>query len=165
MGSVKPIELATKGYNLLIRFGNLILQPVVLLLLRLHWGWAYYETGKGKLLNHGDVTEFFTSLGIPMPSLNAWFVGGVECVGGMLLLVGFLSRPVAAVLTVNMLVAYISVTSDRAKLFGIFSDPDAFVGADPFFYLMLAVVILAFGAGSISVDALLSKTILKKLVK
>jgi hypothetical protein len=32
-------------------------------------------TGKGKLENIGKVTEFFASLGIPLPTLNAYFIG------------------------------------------------------------------------------------------
>ena len=62
---------------------------VVLLVLRLVWGWQFLVTGLGKLQNHARVTEFFTSLGIPAPGLNAWFIGGLEMVGGALLLVGF----------------------------------------------------------------------------
>jgi hypothetical protein len=32
-----------------------------------------FLTGKGKLANIGKVTEFFASLGIPLPTLNAYF--------------------------------------------------------------------------------------------
>ncbi|MBX7144865.1 MAG: DoxX family protein [Oligoflexia bacterium] len=139
--------------GLLTRAGE-SLQSVLLLLFRLHWGWAFYLSGKGKLLNHERVVEFFTSLAIPMPGLNAWFVGGLECVGGLLLLVGLFSRPIALMLSVNMLVAYISVETDRAALLGVFSDPSAFIAADPFFFLLLSVMVLAFGPGKLSLDYL-----------
>src|SRR4051812_5794193 len=106
MSSLK--EMFWRAYGLFEKCAD-GLQPIVLLLFRLQWGWAFFDTGRGKLLNHGDVTEFFTSLGIPAPGLNAWFVGGVECVGGLLLLLGLFARPTAFVLTINMLVAYLSV--------------------------------------------------------
>jgi putative oxidoreductase len=137
--------------RLLIRGGELV-GHLLLLLVRLHWGWQFFLSGKGKLLNHDRVTEFFSGLGIPAPGFNAWFVGGVECIGGLLLLAGFFSRPVALVLAGNMLVAYLSVEDDRAALLGMFSDPAAFIEAEPFFYLFTAVLVLAFGAGALSVD-------------
>lgn len=130
------------------------LQPLVLLLFRLHWGWQFYLSGKGKLVNHERTTAFFAALGIPAPELNAWFVGGLECFGGILLLAGFMSRPVAFMLTINMLVAYMSVSADQEALLGMFTNPAAFVDAEPFFFLLLAVLILAFGPGRISVDAM-----------
>lgn len=149
---------AYHGNRFLNRFGEL-LQPIILLIFRIHWGWAYFVTGKGKLLNHPDIVEFFTNLGIPFPDFNAWFVGGVECFGGLLLLIGLFSRPVAFVLTVNMIVAYLSVPYDRAKVFGIFQDAEPFLTADPFFFLLAAVLIFAFGPGLISLDALIQHTL------
>ena len=143
-------------YKLLIQGGEL-LQPLILLVFRLYWGWESYLTGKGKLLNHGNVVEFFTSLGIPAPDLNAWFVGGLECFGGLMLLVGIASRPIALMMAGNMVVAYLSVDDDRAKLFGIFEDPQPFLSADPFFFLLMSLLVLAFGPGKISVDAIMKK--------
>ena len=129
---------------------------VVLLVLRLVWGWQFLVTGLGKLQNHERVTQFFTSLGIPLPGLNAWFVGGLEMVGGALLLVGLFSRPIALLLTVNMLVAY--ATADRPALFGVFHDLDAFLKADPFWFFFVAVVVLTLGPGAISLDRLLKRS-------
>ena len=132
------------------------LGDVVLLVLRLVWGWQFLTTGLGKLENHTRVTEFFTSLGIPLPGLNAWFVGGLEMVGGALLLLGLFSRPIALLLTGNMLVAYL--TADRPALLGVLHDLDAFLRADPFWFLFVSVVVLTLGPGAISLDRLLAKT-------
>lgn len=154
-------DLVTKGYGLLIKAGDL-LQPVLLLVFRLTWGWQFFVTGKGKLLNHADIVEFFTSLGIPLPDFNAWFVAGLECVGGILLILGLASRPIGLLLTVNMIVAYLAVKDDREAVFNMFKDPDTFLQADPFFFLLTAVLVLAFGPGKISLDYLLCKTICKK---
>jgi uncharacterized membrane protein YphA (DoxX/SURF4 family) len=46
---------------------------VFLLALRLYFFWQLFLTGKGKLSNIGRVSEFFASLGIPLPLLNAYF--------------------------------------------------------------------------------------------
>jgi putative oxidoreductase len=130
---------------------------LVLLVLRLVWGWQFLTTGLGKLQNHARVTEFFTSLGIPAPGANAWFVGGLEMVGGALLLLGLFSRPVALLLTGNMLVAYL--TADRPAFLGVFHDLDAFLRADPFWFLFVSVVVLTLGPGGISLDRLLTRTL------
>jgi putative oxidoreductase len=138
------------------------LQSILLLIFRLTWGWQFFTTGQGKLQNHAKVVEFFTSLNIPFPDLNAWFVGGVETVGGVLLLAGLASRPVGLILTINMIVAYLSVDDDRAKVFNVLKEPDKFLQADPFFFLLTAALVLAFGAGIFSVDAILARTVFSK---
>lgn len=148
------ISLTRKIYSLLIKVGNFF-QPLVLLAFRLHWGWLFFKTGRGKLLNHERTVDFFTSLNIPLPDVNAWFVGGLECVGGLLLLVGLFSRPIAFMLMINMLVAYLSVPEDRAALLGIFGDPKPFFEAEPFFFLLTCVLVFSFGPGKLSLDTLL----------
>lgn len=158
------LSLAENAYKLLVRVAD-YLQPVFLLVFRLTWGWAFFVSGKGKLVNHKDIVEFFTDLHIPMPDLNAWFVAGLECVGGILLMVGFASRPIGALLTVNMIVAYLAVKDDRETIFNIFGKDglDNFTQADPFFFLLTAVIVLAFGPGPLSLDYLFGKYILPKL--
>ena len=47
---------------------------------------------KGKLSNIGKISEFFASLGIPLPTLNAYFIGSLECFGSLLIIVGLASR-------------------------------------------------------------------------
>ena len=131
------------------------LADVVLLVLRLTWGWQFLQTGLGKLRNIERVITFFTSLGIPAPAVNAYFVGTLELAGGLLLLVGLFARPVALLLTGNMVVAY--VAGDRAALFGVFSNLEAFQKADPFMFLLVSVIVFAFGAGAVSLDRLLQR--------
>lgn len=144
------------GNTLLARVGAYI-QPIFLLIFRLHWGYEFFLSGRGKLMDHPKVVAFFTELGIPAPELNAWFVGGVECFGGLLLLMGLASRPVALMLAGNMLVAYLSVTEDRAAFLNVLSDPEPFIAADPFFFLLTATLVFAFGPGVISFDTLIDK--------
>jgi putative oxidoreductase len=133
-----------------------LIQSLFLLTFRLYWGWQFFVNGKGKLINHVDVTSFFASLHIPAPALNAWLVGGAECFGGLLLMAGLFSRSAGLVLSIVMTTAYLAVSDDRAKLLNLFSDPAPFLNADPFFFLLTAVLVFAFGSGAISIDSVLS---------
>lgn len=83
----KLASLARKGYELLIKAGDLF-QNLLLLLFRLNWGLQFFHNGIGKLQNHKDIVDFFTELGLPMPDFNAWMVGGTELIGGLLLVLG-----------------------------------------------------------------------------
>jgi putative oxidoreductase len=59
-----------------------------------------------------------------------------------------------------MIVAY--VTADFEALTSIFSDPDKFVAAAPFPFLLAALLILAFGPGALSIDALIKRLVVRK---
>ncbi len=154
MKNVCILEAVAKAHAVLVKCGGMLQSPL-LLVMRLYWGWSFFQTGKGKLLHHADTTDFFQSLGIPLPALNAWVAGAVECVGGLFLLAGFASRPTAIPLAVTMIVAYL--TADVAALKNIFSEPDKFTEAAPFLFLLTAVLVLAFGPGAFSVDRLLAR--------
>ena len=132
-----------------------VLQGLFLLAVRLYWGWQFATTGWGKLHNLARVTAFFASLGIPFPGLNAPFVAVLEFAGGLLLILGLASRPVALLLTANMLVAFL--TADREALFSALRDPDKFYAAAPYTFLFAAVLVLLFGPGPIALDRLLAR--------
>lgn len=142
------------GYSLLVSAGNSLQSPF-LLFVRLYWGWQIFQTGWGKLHNLRHVVEFFTSLGIPAPALNAYFVSGLECFGGILVAVGLGSRLISLMLVIDMLVAYI--TADRAALLSIFSSPDDFYAAAPYTFLVAFSIILIFGPGRFAVDYLIER--------
>jgi putative oxidoreductase len=128
------------------------LQSPLLFVIRFYWGLSFARTGWGKLMHLDKTAAFFADLGIPVPKLNAIMAGSTECVGGALLLVGLFSRVVSLPLIFTMLVAY--ATADRDALNAIFSDTDKFVSAAPFLFLLAALVVLVFGPGKLSLDAL-----------
>lgn len=142
----------TKCLDLVPRAGEAF-QSILLLLIRLWWGWSFFLTGRGKLLHLDRTAEFFAGLHIPLPKLNAAMAGSVECAGGLLLLVGLFSRVAAVPLIVTLLVAY--GTAEREALFAIVSDTDKFTSATPFLFLLAVLIVFAFGPGKFSVDALL----------
>jgi putative oxidoreductase len=133
----------------------LLLQSLMLLAVRLYWGFQFAQTGWGKLHNLARITGFFASLNIPFPGFNALFVSMLEFVGGILLMFGLFSRPIAFLLACNMFVAY--WTADHEALASIFSDPGKFYVADPYTFLFASLMVLVFGSGLLAVDTLVAK--------
>ena len=132
-----------------------LLRSPMLLAVRLYWGFQFAQTGWGKLHNLAKITAFFANLHIPFPAFNAPFVSTLELVGGILLMLGLFSRPIAFLLAGNMLVAY--WTADREALTSIFSDPGKFYVADPYTFLFASLLILIFGAGFFAADTYIAK--------
>ena len=145
-------RLITKVQQWHDKFFGLVsyLQSPFLLFVRLYWGWQLAQSGWGKLHHLSNVAEYFATLGLPMPTQMAVFIAWVEFFGGIFLALGLASRITGLVLTVNLIMAY--VIGDREALLSFFSDPDKFVAAAPFAFLMVALMVLIFGAGRISAD-------------
>jgi putative oxidoreductase len=139
------------------RFFSLVnkLQSPFLLCVRLYWGWQLAQSGWGKLHNLDKVTEYFTSLNLPMPAQMAVIISCVELFGGIFLAIGLFSRITALGLTINMIGAY--VIGDREALLSFFSDPDKFSAAAPYVFLIASLIILIFGPGKFCVDTLLRR--------
>ena len=83
-----------------------------------------------------------TALGFPVPELFAWAAGLTELVGGILLAIGFLTRPTALLFSFTMLVAafgrHLHDPWDAKELSLI--------------YLVIGLVFVTKGSGRISVD-------------
>lgn len=143
-----------KLYGWLIKAGSSLQSPF-LLLVRLYWGFQMTQTGWGKLHHLSDVTDYFTSLGVPLPAVTTPCIVVLEFVGGILIMLGLGSRLLAFLLTCDMIVAFLA--ADRDKLVLVFSDPDKFYSATPYPFLLAYLIVLIFGPGLISLDALLAK--------
>lgn len=152
-------NLFTRIKQLYDRFFDLVsyLQSPFLLFVRVYWGWQLTQSGWGKLHHLSNVTDFFTSLGLPMPAQTAVAISCLEFFGGIFLAIGLLSRLTALALTINLIVAYI--TADREALTSIFSDPDKFYAAAPYTFLVASLIILLFGPGKFALDTLLGHLI------
>jgi putative oxidoreductase len=148
----KLIDLLKSAYKGFAWLGN-TLQSTLLLAIRLYWGWQFATDGWGKLTHLSRVTEYFVSLGLPMPGTTALAVSVIELVGGILLAVGIGTRLVSLVLFVNMTVAF--WTAEKDAFLGVLSNPDKFQAADAYNYWFAALLILIFGPGLLSVDVLL----------
>jgi putative oxidoreductase len=143
-----------KLYEMFVRAASTLESPF-LLIVRLYWGWQFMQTGWGKLGDLGKVANYFTTLGIPAPAWNAYFISGLEFAGGILLAIGLGSRLIAFLLAADMGVAY--YLADHDALLSFFSDPDKFYAAAPFTFLVASLIVVIFGPGKLALDALISK--------
>jgi putative oxidoreductase len=138
----------------------LMIRPLILAIAaRLEWlpptlarltvGWVFLLSGWGKLHNLEQVTEFFASLGIPAPGIQAPFASATEFVCGALLLAGLGTRlaavPLVVVMTVAIATARIEELTSAGALFGFVE----------FTYIALLLYLAVGGPGTLSLDHLL----------
>jgi putative oxidoreductase len=116
------------------------------LAVRITVGVVFMGTGWTKLHNLPAITKNFAALGIPAPEILTPFVSGVEFFGGLLLLIGLLTRFAAVPLMVVMVVAILS-----AKLGDITSVED-FLGVEEVSYFVMFAWLAIAGPGPVSVD-------------
>src|SRR6516162_3721213 len=154
--ATQSYNFLTRGYDLYVKAADSLKSPF-LLAIRLYWGWQLMQSGWGKLHNIAGVTEFFASLGLPAPHFTAIAISNLELFGGALLALGLGSRLIGLVLSVNMMMAYI--TADREALPSLFSDPGKFYNADPFTFLMASLMVFIFGAGFFSLDRIVQSRV------
>ena len=126
------------------------------LLTRLLMGEAFFLTGRGKLANFDNTVQFFASLGIPMPELNAAFVSRLEYYGGIALVLGLATRIVAAGLASTMVVALLTAEKqgflEAVRLSGEQTPTDIV----PVVYLLFLLWLVIIGPGSLSLDRLVA---------
>jgi putative oxidoreductase len=95
--------------------------------------------------------EFLSSAGLPAGLLLAWFVTLLELVGGAMLILGLLSRVIAGLLIVELLVAIALVTGQVGLISG-----EQGVGYErDLAYIAGFLVVLLLGPGRPSLDHLL----------
>jgi putative oxidoreductase len=119
------------------------------LLARLVLAVIFIQSGWGKLHNLSNVIEFFKTLGIPAPSLQAPFVAGVEFFGGILVLVGLLTPLAAFLLACTMVVAILTARLGDVHTVG------ALANLPEISFLVLLLWLVWEGAGRVSLDHLL----------
>ena len=82
--------------------------PKSTLILRLMAGGVFFWEGLLKFAYANQGVGRFTKLGIPFPHFTATFIGGLEIVGGLLLLTGLTTRLIAIPFVAEMIVAILS---------------------------------------------------------
>lgn len=113
---------------------------------RLVVGWVFMGTGWTKLNNLDRITDAFVSWGIPFPQIMTPFVSAVELVGGILLLLGLLTRVAAVPLVIVMIVAVISAKLDQIDSL------ETLLGFEELAYMALFGWLAVAGPGPISLD-------------
>jgi putative oxidoreductase len=119
-----------------------LISRVVLGVIFVVHGWQKWQGGVGA------AAQQFRGMGIPMPEMAAGYATFVELVGGVLLILGLLVRPVALLLLIDMLGAVIFVHGGN----GVLSAGNGWelpggLGA-------LALLFLALGGGRIGIDGI-----------
>jgi putative oxidoreductase len=121
------------------------------LVARLSLGWVFVESGWGKWHNLPKVIEYFTSLGIPAPQLQAPFVASVELVGGCLLILGLGARVASVFLSATMVVAIL--TARRGDI----NELSDLLGMQEYLFLVVFLWLIVGGAGGASVDRIVAR--------
>lgn len=129
-------------------------QSLVLLLIRLPLGVMFLQSGYGKLHHLDKTIEYFNSLHIPMANFQAPFIGGLECIGGLALILGFQAKFFAFLLSCTMIVA--TLTAKREDIQGLGS----LIEISEILYALLLLALTAFGEGTISISRLKRRAML-----
>jgi putative oxidoreductase len=141
--------------------------PAATALIRFVVGWVFLSEGIQKFLFPAALgAGRFAKIGIPWPEAMGPFVGGVEIVGGSLVILGLLTRPAALTLLINISVAilstkvpillgqgYWSFSLPEMKSYGFWSMVHE--ARTDFSMLFGLLFLLIVGAGSWSVDGML----------
>jgi putative oxidoreductase len=132
---------------------NRRLTDIAILLLRWTTGVILFVAGAGKVMGWFGGMGMEATIAAFKPSGINTFWTYVSCyaelIGGFLLIFGFLTRPAAFILFINMLVAVILLGTKNFFMGG---------GAYPFTLMITSLAILLAGPGLFSVDAAISNT-------
>lgn len=136
------------------RLMDSVCTPLAQLAARIVFGQAFLIAGWGKLSNIDGAIQNFERLGIPAANLQAPFVGTVEFVGGLLLLLGLGTRISATFLASTMVVAVL--TAHSGDFAGVLTLDKDLTDITPLPFLVAMLWLMAKGAGKLSVDQLLA---------
>lgn len=121
------------------------------LVTRITVGWVFMGTGWGKLMSLPRIIDLFVELKIPFPEIMAPFVSAVEFGGGLLLLLGLLTRFAAPPLVIVMIVATISAKLDQIDSL------ETLLGFEELSYMAMFLWLAVAGPGKVSLDYLLQR--------
>ena len=121
-------------------------QSFSLLLARLAIAYGFYEPAMMKWKDISSVAEWFGSMGIPFPTLNAYMAASTEVAGVVLLTLGLMTRAISIPLIVVMIVAIVTVHLPN----GFSAGSNGF--EIPLYYMLFLLIFLTQGAGKFSLD-------------
>ena len=117
-----------------------------LLFARLAVAYGFYEPAMMKWADINSVAQWFGSIGIPFPTLNAYMAASTEIAGVVLLTLGLFTRAISLPLIIVMIVAIVTVHL-----------PHGFSAGDngfeiPLYYMLFLFLFFTNGAGKFSLD-------------
>jgi putative oxidoreductase len=141
------------------------LEQYAILLVRVSLGLFFAISGANKLFVASGAKEVYETLvqaKVPFPRQMAYFVSGVEFIGGSLLAVGFLSSPACAALLIDMSVAVLTnALSTLPKGLSPLNWLDDFLYLPEVLYVLFFIWLICSGAGKFSVDYWLAGKLLR----
>jgi len=145
--------------------GSSDLEQYAILLVRVSLGLFFAISGANKLFVAGSrqtVYETLVEAKVPFPHQMAYFVSRVECVGGALLTVGFLSTPACVALLIDMVVAILTTKlSAVPKGLSPLNWVDDFLYFPEVLYVLFFIWLICSGPGKLSVDYWLAGKLLR----
>src|ERR1700761_6444302 len=136
--------------------GSSDLEQYAILLVRVSLGLFFAISGANKLFAAGGTQTMYETLveaKVPFPHVMAYFVSGVEFVGGSLLMVGILSSPAFVALLVVMFVAILTTKlSAMPKGLSPLNWLDDLLYLPEVLYVLFFILLIGFGPGKFSVD-------------
>lgn len=121
------------------------------LILRLVLAYGFMEPAWNKIQDVNSIGEWFESMELPLPYLQAWLASLTECIGVVLLFLGLGTRLITIPLIIVMFVAIKTVHWEN----GFAAGNNGF--EIPLYYALMLVCLIFTGSGKISLDYLLSK--------
>ena len=145
--------------------GSSELEQYAILLIRVSIGLFFAISGANKLFVAGGTKPVYEALvkaKIPFPHQMAYFVSGVEFVGGSLLTVGCLSSLACVALLVDMLVAILTTKlSAMRKGLSPLNWLDDFLYLPEVLYVLFFIWLICSGPGQFSADYWLAAKLLR----
>jgi putative oxidoreductase len=127
------------------------LKDLPLLFTRLVLAYGFYNPAMMKLKDITSIAEWFGSIGIPFPTLNAYLATGTEVLGVILLTLGLFTRLISIPLIITMIVAIVTVHGEN----GFEAGENGF--EIPLYYIIMLFTLVVYGSGKISLDHVLAK--------
>jgi putative oxidoreductase len=145
--------------------GDSGLEQFAILLVRVAIGLFFAISGGNKLFVAGGTKPVYETLvkaKVPFPRQTAYFVAGVEFVGGSLVAVGILSSPACAALMIDMIVATLtSSLSTLPKGLSPINWLDDLLYLPEVLYVLFFIWLICAGPGKFSVDYWLAGKLLR----
>ena len=137
--------------NIYLEFSRLseYFKSLSLLIARLLVAYGFYEPAMMKWQDMKSVADWFGSMGIPFPTLNAYMAASTEITGVVLLTLGLFTRFISIPLIIIMIVAIVTVHLGN----GFSAGNNGF--EIPLYYMSFLLIFFSHGAGKFSLDRII----------
>jgi putative oxidoreductase len=127
------------------------LRDLPLLAMRLILAYGFYQPAMHKWQDINAIAQWFATMGIPAPHLQAYLAATTEIAGVILLTLGLGTRFITIPLMITMLVAIKTVHWSN----GFNASDNGF--EIPLYYMIMLFALFVYGSGKISIDFLMSR--------